>query len=109
VALIVLIGILMGGRVLNEVRIGAAVVLLIGSVLLGIALLRARVVPWWCGVLLMVAFPLGDFANGVFAGAEGLLLGLLWGLVGAALLKPVDATGEAAISSRSRSAPGPGR
>ncbi|HEY5846422.1 MAG TPA: hypothetical protein VIT42_06495 [Microlunatus sp.] len=101
VALIVGIGIVMGSRVLNEVRIGAAVVLLIGSVLLGIALLRARLLPWWCGVLLIVAFPLGDVANGVFAGAEGLLLGLLWGLVGAALLKPVETAVEPVISSRS--------
>lgn len=101
VALIVLIGTIMGGRVLDEVRIVAAVVLLIGSALLGIALLRARVVPWWCGVLLIVAFPLGDVANRVrFAGAEGLLLALLWGLVGAALLKRVDASIESEVSRR---------
>ncbi len=30
---------------------------LIGSVLLGAMTLRARVLPWWCGVLLIVGFP----------------------------------------------------
>lgn len=87
VAMIILAGIVSGSRVLQEVRMGAALVLLVGSVLLGVAVLWARVVPWWCGVLLIVAFPLGDVANQVYAGAEGILLALLWGLTGAALLR----------------------
>jgi hypothetical protein len=36
--------------------------------------------PWWCGVLLIVTFPLGHFANALFSSAENLLLALLWGL-----------------------------
>ena len=49
-------------------------------------IIRARLLPWWCGVLLIVAFPLGDVANAIFSSAENLLLALLWGSVGAALL-----------------------
>jgi hypothetical protein len=67
-------------------RIAAAVVLLVGSALLGILIIRARVLPWWCGVLLIVAFPLGDVANALFPTAENFLLALLWGSVGYGLL-----------------------
>ena len=87
VAAVVIAGTIAGSRILQEVRIGAAVVLLVGSALLGIAVLRARLLPWWCGVLLIVAFPLGDVVNQVFAGAEGILLAALWGSVGVALLR----------------------
>jgi hypothetical protein len=36
--------------------------------------------------LLIVAFSLGDVANAIFSSAENLLLALLWGSVGFALL-----------------------
>jgi hypothetical protein len=49
-------------------------------------ILRARLLPWWCGVLLIVAFPLGAVANAIFSSAENLLLALLWGSMGIALL-----------------------
>ena len=59
----------------------------IGSVLLGAMTLRAHVLPWWCGVLLIVGFPLGDVLDGIVArGSEAIVLGILWGLVGYALL-----------------------
>ena len=87
VALVLAVSMAVGGRALTEVRIAGAVTLLAGSALLGVATLRARLVPWWCGLLLIIAFPLGDVANQVFGGAEGLLLALLWGSVGAALLR----------------------
>jgi hypothetical protein len=75
-----------GERVLIEVRQIAALSLLVGSALLGVLVLITRVVPWWCGVLLIVAFPLGDVVDALFPGGEGVLLALLWGTVGAALL-----------------------
>ncbi len=96
VAAVIVAGMIAGSRILQEVRIGAAVVLLVGSALLGIAVLRARLLPWWCGVLLIVAFPLGDVANQVFAGAEGILLAALWGSVGAALLSRADGSAASA-------------
>ena len=71
---------------LLTIRIAAGIVLLVGSALLGIAVLRTRLLPWWCGVLLILAFPLGDVANALFPVAENLLLALLWGSVGLALL-----------------------
>lgn len=75
-----------GHASLLTIRLGGAGVLLIGSALLGIVILRARLLPWWCGVLLIVAFPLGHFANAIFGAAENLLLALLWGSMGVALL-----------------------
>jgi hypothetical protein len=51
-----------------------------------VIIIRARLLPWWCGVLLIVTFPLGHFANAIFGAAENLLLALLWGSMGIALL-----------------------
>ena len=86
-----------GGWSLVGVRMGVATVLLVGSAILGIAVLATRLAPWWCGVLLIIAFPLGDVANEVFSGSEVLLLSLLWGSIGVALLR--RATVPAAQSS----------
>jgi hypothetical protein len=78
---------LVGGEALFVVRLIAALGVIIGSILLGGMTLRARVLPWWCGVLLIVGFPLGDVVNTVIGeGSEAIVLGLLWGLVGYALL-----------------------
>ena len=33
--------------------------------------LSARVVPWWCGVLMIVGFPLGDFSDAIVREARG--------------------------------------
>ena len=72
--------------------------MLVGSVLLGVIILRARLMPWWCGVLLIVAFPLGDVANAIFSSAENLLLALLWGSVGVGLLTRREGAAEAVAS-----------
>jgi hypothetical protein len=77
---------LQGGQALLSVRLIGGVAVLIGSILLGIMTIRTRIVPWWCGVLLIVAFPLGDLSNAIVSGGEGILLGILWGSVGYALL-----------------------
>jgi hypothetical protein len=69
-----------------SVRLIGGVAVLIGSILLGVMTIRTRIVPWWCGVLLIVAFPLGDLSNAIVSGGEGILLGILWGSVGYALL-----------------------
>jgi hypothetical protein len=87
VLLVVIINISLGGWHLTQVRIVGAVTILVGSALLGVATLRARKMPWWCGVLLIVAFPIGDVIDGMFAGGEAIMLALLWGSVGAALWK----------------------
>jgi hypothetical protein len=86
IAVMTVISIVQGHASLLTVRLGGAGVLLIGSVLLGVSILRAQLLPWWCGVLLIVAFPLGHFANAIFGAAENLLLALLWGSIGIALL-----------------------
>ena len=87
-----------GQESLGNVRLGGGLAVLIGSVLLGVIILRARMLPWWCGVLLIVAFPLGDVANAIFSAAENLLLALLWGSVGVALLARRDGVAEPALT-----------
>src|SRR5215204_291856 len=57
---------------------------LVGFTLLGIATLRAKVLPRWCGLLLIVFFPLILFLTNFF-GVGGVLLGLLWLALGYAL------------------------
>jgi len=93
-----MISMVAGRESLGNVRIGAGLAVLIGSVLLGVIILRARILPWWCGVLLIVAFPLGDVANAIFSAAENLLLALLWGSVGVALLARREGIAEPAVT-----------
>ena len=94
VGLLSLVSLVQGERTLVAVRLVAAGALLLGSALLGILVLITRVLPWWCGVLLIVAFPLGDVVGSLFRGGEGVLLALLWGAVGIVLLRRAGAVTE---------------
>ena len=94
IAVLTVISMVQGQASLLTVRLAGAGVLLIGSALLGVIIIRARLLPWWCGVLLIVAFPLGDQANAIFSSAENLLLALLWGSIGVALLSRRQGFGE---------------
>jgi hypothetical protein len=94
IAVTTVISMLQGHASLLIIRLAGAGLLLIGSALLGVIIIRARLLPWWCGVLLIVAFPLGHFANAIFSSAENLLLALLWGSMGVALLSRRQAIGE---------------
>jgi hydrogenase/urease accessory protein HupE len=58
IAVIAVISMVLGQASLLNLRIPGAVLLIIGSILLGVIIIRARLLPWWCGVLLIVAFPL---------------------------------------------------
>jgi hypothetical protein len=58
---------------------------LVGYTLLGVATFRARVLPRWCGVLLVGQFPLLIFLM-AFYGVGGLALGLVWVALGYALV-----------------------
>ena len=77
---------LAGGEAILSVRLVGGLLVLVGSILLGAMTIRARVLPWWCGVLLIVGFPLGDFLDNVAVGSENLVLAIVWGLIGSALL-----------------------
>jgi hypothetical protein len=77
---------LAGGQVLHYVRVTGGLAVLIGLVLLGVMILRTQLLPWWCGVLLIVGFPVGDFLDNVAAGSEAIVFGIVWGVIGYALL-----------------------
>jgi hypothetical protein len=98
IAVMTVISMLQGHASFLTIRLAGAGVLLVGSVLLGVIIIRARLLPWWCGVLLIVAFPLGHFANAIFGAAENLLLALLWGSIGIALLTRRQQVGEPAAT-----------
>jgi hypothetical protein len=91
-----------GAAVLQPVRLAGATAVLVGSILLGAMIVRARVLPWWCGVLIIIGFPLGDFSNAVVRGGEGIVLGIVWGLVGYALLSARGAVAEPVAERPSR-------
>jgi hypothetical protein len=94
IAAMTVISMVQGHASFLTLRLAGAGVLLVGSVLLGVIILRARLLPWWCGVLLIVAFPLGHFANALFGAAENLTLALLWGSIGVALLSRREGVAE---------------
>jgi Co/Zn/Cd efflux system component len=102
VAMLNAINLIQGERTLNMVRLGAALVMLIGSVILGVIVLVTHLLPWWCGVLMIIAFPLGHFANALFPSAENILYVLLWGSVGIALLARANAPAEPAVGHPAR-------
>ena len=102
VALLNAVNLIQGERTLNMVRLGAALVMLIGSVILGVIVVVTKVLPWWCGVLMIIAFPLGHFANALFPSAENLLYVLLWGSVGIALLTRANAPAEPTVRHPAR-------
>ena len=95
IVVVAAISILVGGEALFAIRLIGALAILIGSVLLGVMTLRTRVLPWWCGVLLIVGFPLGDIVDELVArGSEGIVFGIVWGLVGYALLSSSSASNQ---------------
>jgi hypothetical protein len=98
IAVITLIATFRDFEYLLTVRIGAAALVLVGSLLLGVIIIRAKLLPWWCGVLLIIAFPLGDVANALFSSAENLILALLWGSMGIVLLSRRQGAAESVIS-----------
>lgn len=77
---------ILAGRVtLSTVSFIGFLATLVGLVLLGVAVLRAGVLPNWCGILLIAGFPLSAILD-VLANVGGELLGVIWTLVGYALL-----------------------
>ena len=100
IAVVTVISMVQGQRSLLPVRLTGAGLVLVGSALLGVIIIRARLLPWWCGVLLIVTFPLGHFANALFSSAENLLFALLWGSMGIALLSRRQEVNEPARGSR---------
>ena len=81
---------LAGADVLLSVRLVGAAAILLGSIVLGVMTIRARVLPWWCGVLIIVGFPLGvpprRCLERPHKGGEAIVFAIVWGLVGWALL-----------------------
>ena len=87
VFVVVTVSILEGGAALLPVRQVGAAAVLIGSILLGAMTIRTRVLPWWCGVLLIFGFPFGDILDmALVVGSENIVFAIVWGLIGSALL-----------------------
>jgi hypothetical protein len=78
--------ILAGREALDAVFPIGVLAILVGSILLGAMTIRARMLPWWCGVLLIVGFPLSVASDVAIRRAGGIALGIVWALVGYALL-----------------------
>ena len=77
---------LAGVEPIPSVRLIGGLLVLLGSIVLGAMTIRARVLPLWSGVLLIVGFPLGDFLDNVAVGSENIVFAIVWGLLGYALL-----------------------
>jgi hypothetical protein len=85
--------ILAGSEVLDWLFVLGFVGTLVGFVLLGTATLRARVLPRWCGILLLLAvlgipvhFALGSYGGAILGGLVWLALGYgLWSERGASV------------------------
>ena len=71
----------LGEAVLGTIFISGVLGWLVGFPLLGIATVRARVLPRWCGVLLIAYFPLFGFLLASY-GWGGIALGLVWVALG---------------------------
>ena len=85
---------LVGGEPILSVRLVGGLLVLVGSMLLGAMTLYARVLPWWCGVVLIVGFPLGAFLETVRSGIENIVFAIVWWLIGYALLSRRGAVAE---------------
>ncbi len=86
---------LAGGEASQTVRVVGGLAVLVGSILFGAMTIRARVLPWWCGALLIVGFPLGAvLEEAVAVGSENIVLAIVWGTIGYALLSRRDTAAE---------------
>lgn len=73
-----------GANSLGFAFLGGALLALIGYIILGIMTLRGKILPSWCGLALILGFPLSVFLS-TFGG--GILFGLTWLGVGFVLSK----------------------
>jgi hypothetical protein len=95
-------------RVLDFLEYGWYAGWLVGLPLLGVATIRARVLPRWCGVVVatypavfVLAYVLVDFA-----GEARVLLGLPWGAVAYALRSGAQQSGRPAMAASPDAEPG---
>ena len=72
-----------GRNSLGPAFLGGTLLALIGYIVLGVSVLRARALPLWGGLALMLGFPLSL----VLSAFGGILFGLAWLSVGYLLLK----------------------
>jgi hypothetical protein len=70
--------VLAGGEPILSIHLVGGLLVLVGSILLGAMTIFARVLPWWCGVLLIVGFLLGDFLENVAEGTENIVFEIVW-------------------------------
>jgi hypothetical protein len=73
-----------GRNSLGPAFLGGTLLALVGYIVLGVSILRAKALPLWGGLALMLGFPL-SLALSAFGG--GIVFGLAWLVVGYLLLK----------------------
>jgi hypothetical protein len=76
-------------------------VALVGAVVLGTAALDTRVLPRWCGLLLVIGYPLAALPWGSWAG-KWMVLGSVWVAVGYALILSGGGVSTRAVSRDSQ-------
>lgn len=80
------------GETFDDVFTVGILAMFVGSLLLGIATVRAHLLPAWCGWLIAIGFPLSIVLDVTVTGAGTIILGAVWGLIGYALLRRCDET-----------------
>ena len=94
--------ILAGQEALDAVFPIGSLAALVGVVLLGSASLRARVLPRWCGLVLIAGYPLTVVVDIATGGAGGIVMGIVWALVGYALLSNSSSSSSAPAQQTAR-------
>jgi hypothetical protein len=92
-----------GRDVLDFVYLPGLGLSFLGGILLGIAIIRAKILPLWSAIALILGFPISVALGDTYGG--GIVLGLAWIAVGVALLTRLSAREKAAEPFSGREMP----
>jgi hypothetical protein len=92
-----------GRDVLESVYLPGLALSFLGAILLGIAIIRAKTLPLWSAIALMLGLPFSVALGDTYGG--GIVLGLAWMAVGVALLTKLRTRTKAAESFSGREMP----
>jgi hypothetical protein len=92
-----------GRDVLDFVYLPGLGLSVLGAILLGIAIIRAKILPLWSAIALILGLPISVALGDAYGG--GIVLGLAWIAVGVALLTRLRARAKAAEPFSGREMP----